>query len=280
MNGLKKEGRRAVKAPVEIRRTSHAPQPALIVGWQTRDAGRCSLNVTDFLIRELEAEEAGEIKPWEFFSFGEVRFREDLIQVQESKLWVCKKLPLSIFKSDEPELDHYRFLNGLLDAAERHVQIKEIYTLSGMVGLTPHTLPRRIFSVFNQKGIKERLEGFGLEYLTWKGPPAISSYLLWVANRRGIPGISLWPEIPFYLSAREDPRSVKAVLSFFNDRFGLNLELERIEGEIKEQEEKLRRLRAEDPDSDRCLDRLEKGLPLEEGDQLALARKVYDVLKR
>jgi proteasome assembly chaperone (PAC2) family protein len=279
MNGLKKEAGKVERAPVEIYRTPRLQSPSIIVSWQTQDIGKCSLRVVDFIIEKLEAQEVAEIKPSGFFSFGGIRFGEDLVQVQESKFWACEKNNLLIFKSDEPEFEHYWFLNVLLDMAEQYFQIKEIYTLSGTVALTAHTYPRRVLTVFNQKGIKEKLEGCGLEYMTWKGPPAINSYLLWVAKRRGVPGVSLWPEIPFYLAAREDPQAMKAVLNFFNKRFSLHLDLEWLDRDIIEQAGKLVRLREENPQIDGYIHRLENGLTLSEEEQLTLVREVYEVLR-
>lgn len=61
--------------------------------------------------------------------------------------------------------------------------------------------------------------------MTWEGPAAISSYLLWLAKRRGILGVSLLPEIPIYLATGEDPHAVKVTLSFLNRRFNLGLDL-------------------------------------------------------
>ncbi len=280
MNGIKKEARRGERLPVKIYRTSGLRNPSLIVGWQTQDAGKFSSRVINFLIEKLGGQEAAKIQPEDFFSFGGVRFKEDLVQIQESKFWASEKGNLLIFKSDEPEFEHYRFLNSLLDVAEHYFQIKELYTLSATVSLIAHTHPRRILTVFNQMGIKKRLEGYGLESMTWQGPPAISSYLLWVARKKGIPGVSLWPEIPFYLAAGEDPGAMKAVLSFLDERFNLHLELRVLDEEMKRQGEEISRLRGENADIDGSIRRLENGLPLDEEEQLKLAKEVYEFLRR
>jgi len=55
--------------------------------------------------------------------------------------------------------------------------------------------------------------------MNWKGPPAINSYLLWVAKKRDIPGVSLWAEIPFYLAVGEDFQAIKIGLSFLDKKF-------------------------------------------------------------
>jgi proteasome assembly chaperone (PAC2) family protein len=135
-------------------------------------------------------------------------------------------------------------------------------------------------TVFNQPELKKSLQGYGLENMTWEGPPAISSYLLWLAKRRGIPGVSLWPEIPFYLATREDPHAIKLTLSFLNKRFNLGLNLGEFDLEIRDQNEKIAELRKEDPEINKYISMLESGLRLDEEEQLKLAEKVYGLLEK
>ncbi len=266
------------KNPLEIYKTPKLHSPSLIVGWQTRDIGKLGLKVIDFLNEKLGGQEIAEIKPLGFFPFGGVRFKDDLVQVPESKFWACEKDNLLIFRSDEPVFEHHQFLNSVLDFAECHCHAKELYTLSGVVSFTAHTSPRRILTVFNQPELKKSLQGYGLENMTWEGPPALSSYLLWLAKRRGIPGVSLWPEIPFYLATREDPKAIKLTLSFLNKRFNLGLDLGGVDLKIRDQNEKIAQIRKENAEINRYIDMLESGLRLDEEEQLKLAEGVYELL--
>ena len=143
-----------------------------------------------------------------------------------------------------------------------------------------HTKPRRISTVFSQPEIKNRLQGYGLEDMTWEGSPAISSYLLWVSRRRAISGVSLRPEIPFYLAGREDPQTIKVTLSFLKRRFNLSLDLGEFDLEIKYQNEKISQLRREDAEIDKYISMLENGQKLEEEEQLKLAREIYELLRK
>ena len=264
--------------PFEIYESPHLKTSSLIVAWQTQDVGKLGSKVIDFLKEKLAGREIAEIKPLGFFSFGGVRFKEDLVQVPESKFWVCERSHLLLFKSDEPEFGHYKFLNSLLDFAERHFQIKELYTIHGIISLTPHTHPRRVLTVFNQSEIKQELQDYELEDMTWEGPPAISSYLLWVAKRKGISGVSLWPEISFYLAPREDPQTIKLTLSFLNRRFDLGLDLGGFDLEIRDQNEKIAQLRREHAEINQYMNLLEKGHPLDKEGQLKLVQEVYELL--
>ena len=268
------------KDPFEIYKTPPLQNSSLIVGWQTRDIGKLGYKVTDFLNEKLGGQEIAEIKPLGFFPFGGVRFRDDLVQVPESKFWACEKNNLLIFRSDEPVFEHYQFLNSVLDFAESYCNAKELYTLGGVVSFVAHTSPRRILAVINKAELKKSLQGYGLENMTWEGPPAISSYLLWLAKIRGIPGVSLWPEIPFYLATREDPEAIKLTLSFLNRRFDLGLDLERFNLDIRDQNERIAQLRREDAEINQYISQLESGLRLKEEEQLKLAEEVYKLLEK
>jgi len=276
----KREETRVEKGPFEIHRVPRLEAPYLIVSWRVNDPGDVGSQVTDFLIEKLGGQEIAEIKPLGFFMFGGVRFKGDLVQVPEGKFWVCEKQSLLIFRSDEPAFEHHTFLNLILDFAESHCHAKEFYTVNGAISSIPHSHSRRLLTVFNQSEFKTSLSEYGLEGMSMEGPPAISSYLLWVAKRREIPGVSLWPEIPFYLAAVQDAEAAKRVLSFLNHRFNLALDLGRFEIGAMVQNERIAQLRRENAETDQMVHRLENGESLNEEEQLKLTRDIYDVLKK
>ena len=70
------------------------------------------------------------------------------------------------------------------------------------------------------------------------------------------------------------------VLSFFNRRFDLDLDLTGLDLEIKDQSERLARLRREEPQIDRYISTLEMGLSLNEKEQLTLAQTVTEFLEK
>ncbi|NWF53122.1 MAG: PAC2 family protein, partial [Nitrospirae bacterium] len=252
---------------------------SLIVGWN-RDIGRISPKVIDFLNEKLGGQSFFDMEPNGFFSLGGVTVEDDCIQFPESSFFYCQRINLMLFKSNQPNYDHYKFLNSLLDLTERYGQIKELYTINGMVSPIAHTLPRKIFAVSNLPKFQEILQNYNIEWLTWEGPPAISSFLLWIAQRRKISGLSLWLGVPFYLADTEDFQSIKLALSFFDQRFDLNLDLKELDVRIREQNEKIEQLMIEDKDINKYIGLLESGIDLKEEIQINLARKVYEYLRR
>jgi proteasome assembly chaperone (PAC2) family protein len=266
------------KSLFEIYRAPQLENPCLIIGWQNDDVGRLSSSVTHFLAEKLETQRVAEIKATDFFPLGGATFRDNVVQVLESKFWACQDHNLLVFSSEEPRYEWYRFLNAILDFAEQHYQVKELYTISGTLSLAAHTAPRKMLAVYNEPEFQKTLRGYGLEDMTWEGPPAISSYLLWVAKRRGIPGLSIWPEIPFYLAASEDLLAIKLTLSFLDSRFSLDLDLGELDAGISNQNEKIAGLRRENAEINDYINRLESSLSLGEEEQVKLARDVYEVL--
>jgi len=263
----------------EIYKAPQLRNPPLIIGWQTHDVGKIGSKVIEFLNEKLGGQEIAEIKPSGFFSLGGAVFKDGFIQAPESKFWACHESQLLTFKSDEPRYRWYEFLSAVLDLAQYHCEVKELYTISGTVSMIAHTAPRLTLTVFNQPEFRRRLQGYELEDMTWKGPPAISSYLLWAAKRRGISGASLWPQVPFYLAAGEDSRAIKTALSFLDRRFNLGLDLKELDEVAASQAEKIARLISENPEMSKSIEMLESGLWLSEEEQVKLAAEVYRALK-
>ena len=268
-----------MREPVNVRSQPELENAILIVGWQ-EDAGKLGPKVINYLNKHIKGKSFCEIEPEKFFPLGGVAIDNDIAQFPVSKFYAGTRKDLVIFESNQPQQERYRFLNSVLDVGECYCKIKELYTVSGTIAPIAHTTPRRLLAVFNQPEFQRRLQQHGLEDTTWEGPPAINSFLLWLAQRRDIPGVSLWPEVAFYLAATEDPRAAKSVLSFFNGRFDLGLDFTGLDSKIKAQSEKLALLRRENPEIDKHIRTLEVGLSLNEEEQLRLARGVTEFLEK
>ena len=253
--------------------------PSLIVGWE-QDSGKLSPKVIEYLNKKIKSKSFCEIEPMDFFSLAGVAIENDVAQFPEGKFYYSQRNDLVIFKGSEPRTERYRFLNAIADLAQSYCKIKELYTISGSISPIAHTSPRRISAVFNQQEISESLRGYGLQDLSWQGPPAISSYLLWIAKNRGIPGVSLWPEIPFYLAADEDFQAIKLTLSFLDKKFNLGLDFGELDEKIRAQNIKIDKLREEDSEINRYIGMLESELSLSEEEQVELTMKVTELLEK
>jgi proteasome assembly chaperone (PAC2) family protein len=254
----------------------------VVIVWN-QDVGRLGSKVADYLARQLEGRELGEISPDGFFSLSGVTVEDDIAQFPESKFYRCRTENFVIFKSDIPRFDWYGFINLVLDIAEKYFKVKQIYTVGGMVLPSAHTTPRTLLSVVNSTEMKRILGGYDIvhdmDYETREDQrPTFSSYLLWAAKIRDIPGACLWVPVPFYLMTVEDPQACKKVLEFFNRHLELNINLADIDKEVEEQNQKIALVRGRFPDLDGYISKLESNLGLTADEGERLVKKIDELL--
>jgi proteasome assembly chaperone (PAC2) family protein len=269
--------------PVKIYKEPDLRRSSLVLGW-SEDMGNLGRKATGYLNRKLKGQEFAEIEPEDFFSLGGVAIEDNLAQFPESKFYACQEHELVIFQSGSPGAEWYKFLNSVLDVAEHHCQVKELYTIGAMVSLSAHTAPRRLLAVVNSAEIKEVLSQYeltrDLDYQTPPGErPTLNSFLLWIAKGRNIPGVSLWVPIPFYLATVEDVQAQKKVLSFLNEILDLKIDFSDLDQEIREQNEQLAQARSRFPQIDDYINRLESNLMLSEEENGELIKKIEDFLR-
>jgi proteasome assembly chaperone (PAC2) family protein len=255
----------------------------MVVGW-TMDAGRLGSRVTDYLVSKLGGQAFCEIEPVDFFPLSGVTIANDVVYFPESKFFACSEKNLVVFQSTPPSYEWYRFLNLILDVAQDYCHVREIYNIGSMIALGAHTAPRQFFGTINSTEMKKELSDYSLtrevDYETPPGgKPTLNSYFLWVEKTRHIPGANLWVPVPFYLVSADDPAAYRSVLGFLDDRLGLNLDFTDLDEQSRLQNEKIDRVRAEQPEVDRIISKLERGLRLEEGEGEKLAQDIGNFLR-
>ncbi len=269
--------------PVTVHQEPDLRQSSLVLGW-SEDAGDLGRKVTDYLNLKLKGREFAEIEPEAFFPMGGVAIRDNVARFPESKFYACPDHELVVFQTDSPLAEWYEFLNSVLDLAERHCRVRELYALGAMISFSAHTTPRGLLGIANSVEMKEILSQYDLnrdvDYQTQPGErPTLNSFLLWLARDRNIPAVSLWVPIPFYLAAMEDVQAEKRVLSFLDERLRLKIDFYDLDQEIRRQNEQLARARSRFPQVDDYVNRLESNLMLSEEENGELIKKIEDFLR-
>ncbi|MDH4067549.1 MAG: PAC2 family protein [Dehalococcoidia bacterium] len=268
--------------PITIYQEPDLPRSSLVLGW-SEDAGDLGRKVTDYLNLKLNGQEFAEVDPEDFFPMGGVAIKDNIARFPESKFYACPEHELAILRTDSPLAEWYKFLNSVLDVAERHCRVRELYVLGAMISFSAHTAPRQLIAVVNSTEMKEVLTQDDLnrdmDYQTQPGErPTLNSFLLWLARERNIPGVSVWVLIPFYLAAMEDPQAQRKVLSFLSERLGLRIDFSDLDQEIGEQNEQLAVARSRFPQIDDYINRLESNLVLSREENGELVKKIEEFL--
>jgi proteasome assembly chaperone (PAC2) family protein len=103
---------------------------------------------------------------------------------------------------------------------------------------------------------------------------------LWIAKTRKLTAANLWVPVPFYLAGHDDHYAHKQVLEFFDKRLKLNLDYDTIDTSIKQQHDKLARLRQSSAEIDGYLRKLENNQGLAEEERGALVKAVDESLRK
>jgi hypothetical protein len=267
-------------SPTEVLRFTSRPNlegAPLVIGW-TKDTGAVARLAVDYLIGASNGSGFCQIEPTAFYSLGGVPVTDDVAQFPQSRFFYSPSRRIVLLRADEPQSNRYEFLNAVLGLAHQGGKAEALYTVNGIAALNSHTAARRVSGIFNAPFLQGTLRQWVPADLNWQGPPHTSTYLLWLAGRRHLPGAGLWVEVPFYLADYEDYQSAKAAVSLLSMILGLEIDLTRLNQLAAEQDEKLAQL-YDDPETAQKMHALERGESLDRQDQLDLIEAAGHALK-
>jgi proteasome assembly chaperone (PAC2) family protein len=258
--------------------------PSLIVGWD-EEAGQIGSGVVRYLKDHLNSRLLAEIEPADFFPLNGVSIQDSVARFPKSRLYFCADKELLLFESNSPYSEWHRFLNTLLDMAQFHCRITEVYTIGGLISLSAHTTERQLMGVVSSSELKPVLTRFNVDvtmnYETPDGQrPTLNSFLLWIAKQRNILAASMWVPVPFYLTSVPDPQSWRKILEFFNERFALKLDFHDVDLAIVGQSEKLTQARENMPELNELLNKIEADQALTQEQNTKLMNEVEEALEK
>ncbi len=222
-------------------------KPDMIVSWP--GIGNIGIIAVDTLREQIQAEEFGEIEPWDFFYPRRVIIRSDQLEDLEfpNNKFYYKRLEqkdLILFIGEEQPTDGggiyaegekaYQMANLVLDVAAKFA-CQRIYTSGAAVSLTHHTLKPRVWAVPNREELIEEVKRYEntilMSEIETRGShgsiTGLNGLLLGVAKQRGFGGICLMGEIPDYLSGASFPypKASKSVLEVITSILGISIDL-------------------------------------------------------
>lgn len=195
-------------------------RPDMIVGWP--GIGNIGVITVNALRQQIEAEELGEIEPWDFFYPNKVIIQAGVLQDVEfpgSKFYYKKlaERDILLFVGEEQPSGRnrvyaeggkaYEMANLVLDVAEKF-GCRRIYTSGAAVALTHHSLKSRVWAVATERKLLDEVKGYTNTLLMSEvegrdnlgNITGLNGLLIGVAKKRGFEGVCLMGEIPDYLS--------------------------------------------------------------------------------
>ena len=226
----------------------HEPElhnPDMVVGWP--GIGNVGLITIETLRQAVQAEELGEIEPWDFFYPNKVVIQGGILTdmgFPGSKFYFKRmaKNDLLFFIGEEQPATResayaegkraYEMANLVLDVAQKF-SCRRIFTSGAAIAVTHHTFQPKVWAVANQKALLSDLRHYDntilMSGVAGRGNQGsitgLNGLLIGAAKRRGIDGICLMGEIPDYLSRMPFPypKASKAVLETLAKIIGINI---------------------------------------------------------
>ena len=225
--------------------------PILIASWP--GIANIGIVAVDTLREALEAEEFGEIEPWDFFYPKRVLIRNGVLERLEfpsSKFYFKKmdRTDIILFIGEEQPAEEGRMYaegrralgmaNLVLNMAERF-SCRRVYTSGAAVALIHHTMKSRVWAVPNSENLVPETRAYDntvlmsdIEGMGGHGNiTGLNGLLLGVARKRGLEAVCLMGEIPVYLQGLplSYPRASKAVLEVIGRNLGIEIDLSKLD---------------------------------------------------
>ena len=213
----------------------HLDRPYFIAAWP--GMGNVALRAASFLREKLQAEEFAEIIAGDFFSLSGITIRDNLVdepRLPKSKFYSWRnRSPLKdilIFIGDaQPSSGkEYAFANQVMDIAIKF-RVERLYTFAAMPSNIGHKQVPRVWGVATDGKLIEILKEFGVQIMSYGHISGLNGTLLGVAKMRGIEGICLLGELPYYATQIENPRASKAVLEVLGNMLDIHIDMTELE---------------------------------------------------
>lgn len=193
---------------------------AAFAGWN--DASQVATHALTTIVNTFSSEKVAEIDPEEFFDFSETRPTISLgSEGQRWLRWPSNALygqrledgerDLLILIGNEPQLKWRTFCEIIIDLAGR-AGASCLVTLGGLLADVPHTVEPRLTGFVSDVDTLPDLHTLGLRVSAYEGPTGIIGALHDLWRETGKPAISIWGNVPHYISAAPNPQISLALL--------------------------------------------------------------------
>lgn len=198
-------------------------KPVLLAAWEGwNDAG----DAATYALRQLNLAWQGtrfaEIDPETFYDFTESRPTINLGPAGQRRLtwpenrFFAHRLPdqerdVVLLIGDEPQLRWRTYCDLILSVAHQ-VRASCLVTLGALLADVPHTREPTLTGFASNRRLLPQLEKLGVHLSAYEGPTGIVGAMHDAWRTTNLPAISLWGNVPHYISATPNPQVSLALL--------------------------------------------------------------------
>ncbi len=239
-----------MKDSVRLYKEPHSKACDLIAAWP--GIGNVALIVAGYLKDKLNAEEIGEVEPFDFFDPIGVMVKDNVVeapQFPESKFYYWRN-PISdrdivlFIGNEQPSFKGYELANCILNVSHK-LRVKRVYTCAAAIARIHHTEQPRVWGATTNQGLIHELKKYDVVLRGDIQIAGLNGLFLGVAKERGIDGICLLGEVPAYTTRIPSPKAALAILRILTEILGIDVSLTDLAKLAKESEEEMKKLAAD-----------------------------------
>lgn len=220
--------------------------PILVAGWP--GMGYVAYAAVSYLKQKFEARFFAELDSRDLFRPHEVWVRNGVLELPEPPrnhfYYVKDARDLVIFLGDaQPPMLRELELAELVLSLAMELGVKFVYTFAAMPTPSIHSKKPSVYAAPTHPELLEKLRQNRIPIITGT-ISGMNGLLLGVAKIKGLKGICLLGEIPYYAVEIRNPGSSLAVLETFCKLEGIQLDLEELERESQMMQDQLERMAA------------------------------------
>lgn len=221
--------------------------PWLVAVWP--GMGSVALLAGSHLLQQLGAQQVSELDAEEYFEIQDVEVTGGLIaagRLPRNMFFQWKdpqgRHDLLIFVGEaQPTSGGHRLCQQVLEYALKR-GVKRIFTFAAMATqLQPGGTPR-VFAVATDQPSLNMVQSLGAEVLEDGQISGLNGVMLAVGLERGLPGVCMLGELPFFAVGMPNPRAAQAVLERFADLTGISMDYSELEQQAKVVDQHLERM--------------------------------------
>ncbi len=225
MEYLKVDAQPGLKSPVAV---------CAFTGWN--DAASAATNAARFIVRRLGARKFATIDAEPFYDFKEQRPSVRITARGDREVnWPTNDFfyarnptgehDIVVFIGAEPGLRWRTFTSAHAELF-KDVGAEMVVSLGALLADVPHSRPVRVTGSAMDPSVSARLE---LQPSRYEGPTGIVGVLHDSLRQGGVPGASLWANVPHYITTSQNPPATAALLRRLQPIVGMEWDLSELD---------------------------------------------------
>jgi proteasome assembly chaperone (PAC2) family protein len=219
-------------------------KPWLVAAWP--GMGNVGAIAAGYLVAKLGMQPVAELSSVDHFDVGGVQVSAGLIapsRLPRSVFYKWKNpsggRDLIVFMGEaQPSAGAYGFAQAMLEKAAE-MGVERIVTFASMAASVHPAKPARVVGAATGETTAADLREAGVELLGDGQIGGLNGLLVGVGAARGIPGMVLMGEIPFFAAGMPNPKAARAVLSVFAVLAGVDIDLSELDAHAEKMEQAL-----------------------------------------